>query len=421
METPETKELWEKAIEWTIQHYAYVAVMDGCPMDYPYGTFPQLILAANHPLPSFREDQTFASLMEALVSKRFLGGFIGYEVKDQVEELHTRHSGQSGFPFSCFFEAELIIRPEGASLAIEGKNPKKIHAEIRELQLAQCSVQISGLKQVTDQATYIDKVAQIKKHIAEGDVYELNYCIRWEAQTQIFHPSAVYRNLRSLAKMPFGGLFKMKDCYILSGSPERFLKLDGDKVISQPIKGTARRDRNPREDEQNKLALKTSEKERAEHMMIVDLMRNDLARTARLGSIEVEELFGIYSFPGVHQMISTITAEKSSAASPAAILEKAFPMGSMTGAPKIMAMKLIDDLEFMGRGPFSGTFGYIDPKGDFDFNVLIRSMYFHEGRKELFWYAGGAITWDSDPEEEYRECLLKTAIIRKILQIPPAK
>ena len=213
----------------------------------------------------------------------------------------------------------------------------------------------------------------------------------------------------------------MKDCYILSASPERFLKREKSKIISQPIKGTAPRGLNPIDDERNIETLKNSEKELAEHMMIVDLMRNDLTRTARLGTIEVEELFGIYSFPGVHQMISTITAEKSIESTSAEVLEMAFPMGSMTGAPKIMAMKIIDQLETTGRGPFSGSIGYIDPQGNFDFNVLIRSLYYQEGSQKLFWYAGGAITWDSNPEEEYQECLLKTELLCKTLNIPPLK
>lgn len=421
MENREQSALWEKAIAWTINNYAYVAVMDGHSMPYPYGTFPQLILAAQHPLPDFQEKHTFMSIKNGLGSGRFLGGFIGYEVKDQVEDLRTRRSGTSGFPSSCFFEAELIIRPEGTGIAIEGKEAERILTQIRKEEVGDAFIEIDNIRQLCSKDAYLKKVNQIKTRIAEGDVYELNYCIRWEAQAKTFKPAEVYRQLRKLSKMPFGGLFKMQDSYILSASPERFLKLEANKIISQPIKGTARRSPNPEEDRQLKASLQESIKERAEHMMIVDLMRNDLARTARLGTIEVEELFGIYSFPGVHQMISTITAEKSVDSSPADVLEKAFPMGSMTGAPKIMAMKLIDELEITGRGPFSGTFGYIDPQGNFDFNVLIRSLYFHKESQKLFWYAGGAITWDSDPEEEYRECLLKTEILCKTLNISPLK
>jgi para-aminobenzoate synthetase component 1 len=215
--------------------------------------------------------------------------------------------------------------------------------------------------------------------------------------------------------MPFASLFKLHEKYVLCASPERFLKKEGTKIISQPIKGTMKRGKNEAEDEILKYQLRHSEKEIAENMMIVDLVRNDLARTAKTGTVKVEEIFGIYTFPQVHQMISTVTAQIDEKTSIVEVIKNAFPMGSMTGAPKIKAMELIEQYEKTKRNVFSGAIGYMTPNQDFDFNVVIRSIFYDNSQKYLSFQAGSAITYDSVAVKEYEECLLKTKAIREVL------
>jgi para-aminobenzoate synthetase component 1 len=216
--------------------------------------------------------------------------------------------------------------------------------------------------------------------------------------------------------MPFSVYLKQQPRYVLGASPERFLKKTSNRLVSQPIKGTIRRGRTTTEDEALKLALRNSEKEQAENLMIVDLVRNDLARSAETGSVQVDELFGIYSFQQVHQMISTVSATARADASLAEILGNAFPMGSMTGAPKIRAMQRIDELEATRRGVFSGAIGYITPDGDADFSVVIRSVLYNATDQYASFMVGSAITYDADPEQEYAECLLKASAMRSVLE-----
>lgn len=201
----------------------------------------------------------------------------------------------------------------------------------------------------------------------------------------------------------------------MSASPERFLKRNGTHVVSQPIKGTARRAENMEEDEGLKEALRTDEKERSENIMIVDLVRNDLSHYASKGSVIVEELCKIYTFEQVHQMISTITASVALEIDSVDLIKSVFPMGSMTGAPKIAAMQLIEKLESTKRGLYSGAIGYFAPNGDFDFNVVIRSILYNAEKQFVSFSVGSAITARSVPEKEYEECLLKAKAMRTVL------
>ncbi|MFY7988966.1 MAG: chorismate-binding protein, partial [Flavobacterium sp.] len=194
-----------------------------------------------------------------------------------------------------------------------------------------------------------------------------------------------------------------------------YLRKEGLKVISQPIKGTARRSLDVKQDEQLKSDLAQNEKERSENIMIVDLVRNDLSHTATKGSVQVEELCQIYTFKQVHQMISTIVSEVENTTSPIEILRTTFPMGSMTGAPKISAMQIIEALEETKRGLYSGTVGYFTPTGDFDFNVVIRSILYNSQNKYLSFSVGSAVTAQAIPEMEYEECLLKAKAMFEVL------
>jgi len=235
------------------------------------------------------------------------------------------------------------------------------------------------------------------------------------AEQALINPISVFQKLNSLSPMPFASLYKLEHKYLICCSPERFLKKSGSRIISQPIKGTARRDVDPKKDEQIKEELQNSEKERAENMMIVDLVRNDLAHSSKPGTTKVEEFFGIYTYNQVHQMISTISSELKDGLAFTEAIKNAFPMGSMTGAPKIKAMELIETYEESRRGLFSGAVGYITPEQDFDFNVVIRSVLYNAATKYLSFQTGSAITYDSVAEKEYEECLLKAKAILQVL------
>jgi len=262
---------------------------------------------------------------------------------------------------------------------------------------------------------YLEKVKTIKHHIVEGDIYELNLCMEYYSDETHLSPLSCYWKLNQTSPMPFSVLQKIQEKYLLCASPERFIKKQGSQLISQPIKGTIRRVSNDQEDQILKHQLRYDEKELAENMMIVDLVRNDLARSAEPGSVKVEEMFGIYSFKYLHHMISTITSQLRTEVDPVDAIKFAFPMGSMTGTPKIKAMELIDHYEHSKRGIYSGAAGYFTPEGDFDFNVIIRSLMYDPINSILSFQVGSAITSDSIAEKEYQECLLKAQAITQVL------
>jgi para-aminobenzoate synthetase component 1 len=243
----------------------------------------------------------------------------------------------------------------------------------------------------------------------------MNFCQEFYSEDAVINPLELFTELNNLSPTPFANYFKIDNQYIISATPERFLSRRGNKLISQPIKGTSSRNSDSKRDRMQKEELLLNEKERAENVMIVDLVRNDLTKSAKQGTVRVEELFGIYSFKQVHQMISTVVCERHENLSNPRIIANTFPMGSMTGAPKIMAMQLAEKYERSKRGVYSGAIGYFAPDGDFDFNVVIRTILYNKDQKYLSFHVGSAITLDSDPEKEYEECLLKGKAIRAVL------
>jgi len=263
---------------------------------------------------------------------------------------------------------------------------------------------------------YFRKVRHILDHIRRGDIYEVNFCQEFYAEDTEIDALRTYNRLNTISNAPFATFLKLSDKYLLSASPERYLRKEGTKIISQPIKGTAKRSADPTEDEQLKAILSNDAKERAENIMIVDLVRNDLSKSALKGTVVVEELCKVYSFQQVHQMVSTISAEVAKDKNPVAIIKETFPMGSMTGAPKVSAMKIIEDSEAFKRGLYSGAVGYFTPEGDFDFNVVIRSILYNATKKYVSYSVGGAITAKAIPEQEYEECLLKAKAMREVLE-----
>jgi para-aminobenzoate synthetase component 1 len=264
---------------------------------------------------------------------------------------------------------------------------------------------------------YLATITALRQHILRGDCYEINFCQEFFAQPATIDPLATWRSLGEASPNPFSAFYRLDNSYLLCASPERYLKKSGDTLFSQPIKGTSARDRlDPVLDQAQHEQLYNSPKDRSENVMVVDLVRNDLSRICVPGSVAVTELFGVYPFPQVHQMISTVTGRMQPGLHWTEAIRSTFPMGSMTGAPKNRVVELIALYERSRRGIFSGAVGYVTPDGDFDFNVVIRSIMYNEANKYLSYQVGSGITFYSDPAAEYEECLIKAKGIRTALK-----
>ncbi len=350
----------------------------------------------------------------------WLFGSLSYDLKNEIEALQSKHPDHIEMPDMHFFQPQHLIRVKDktALVSSETDDPFFILEKIKAIFPKPSSPILNkfNINSRIGKETYLDSVRSLRQHIIEGDVYEINYCQEFFSENAQINPFALFENLRQQSPTPFSAFYRYKDRYLLCSSPERFLKKESSKLISQPIKGTIKRSLDPLKDDHLRSTLFNSEKDRAENVMIVDLVRNDLARSCVPGSVKVEELFGIYGFPQVYQMISTVVGELRPEVSPLDAIRNAFPMGSMTGAPKVMSMKLIEHYEKSKRGLYSGTVGYISPEMDFDFNVVIRSILYNASNQYLSFHTGGAIVYDSIPEQEYEECLLKGKAIRTVLE-----
>jgi len=354
-----------------------------------------------------------------LHSGDWLFGHFGYDLKNETENLHSSHFDGIQFPDLHFFVPEIVIKLTREQLFIYSDlyAPDVLSAIESSATNFIATHPGANIQQRISKEVYINSVEKIRQHILRGDCYEMNFCQEFFAENVLLDPVALYRQITSISPVPFAALYRLNDKYAISASPERFLKKTGSRIISQPIKGTAKRipaDNNL--DEKAKQLLLGSAKERAENIMIVDLVRNDLSRVCKEGTVQVEELFGIYSFPQVHQMISTVAGEVGENLDWTAIIKATFPMGSMTGAPKRRVMELIESFEQTKRGLFSGSIGYKAPNGDFDFNVVIRSILYNTSTQYVSFQAGSAITFYSQAEKEYEECLLKAAAIKTVLE-----
>jgi len=355
----------------------------------------------------------------------WLFGYFGYDLKNEVENLRSNNSDYLNFPDLYFFQPIFLVIAENGNVIFYypkiKRNTDEIYEIIERLERDNEDIRQNwDLRQKFDiksrftREEYVETVQKLKEHIKRGDIYEINFCQEFYAKAMI-NPQDNYLKLNTLSPTPFSVFLKLKQNYLISASPERFMKKQGTKIISQPMKGTIRRGSTEEEDGALKEKLASDVKERAENVMIVDLVRNDLSRTAKKGSVEVEELCGIYTFPQVHQMISTVVSEIEEEDTVKCI-KNAFPMGSMTGAPKVKSMELIEKYEKSKRGLYSGSVGYFSPNGDFDLNVVIRSMFYNEKNKYLSYSVGGAITYLSDPQKEYEECLLKAKAMKQVLE-----
>lgn len=335
----------------------------------------------------------------------WLFGYLGYDLKNHLEDLDSKNTDPVQAPDMYFMVPDVILKIDhisGKSRLVKGDLPtehkinERVVSEIPEFSLEHLSLQ-------TSRKDYINKIKESQRRITEGEFYEINLSHQMEGKCS-GNGFGLYHQMKEVGPVPFGAYLKLKNIEVCCQSPERFIRKEGSKVFSQPIKGTSQRGKSSSEDSQLRERLQQSEKEKAENLMIVDLVRNDLSHIAKKGSVRVPKLFEIESFETVHQMVSTIEAEAEEN-NPVAILSACFPMGSMTGAPKIRTMKTIEELEDYRRGIYSGAIGYIEPNGDFDFNVVIRTAILKNDR--LYYAVGGAITSDSDPEKEWEETMIK--------------
>lgn len=351
-------------------------------------------------------------------SDRYIFGGLSYDLKNEVEALHSDHSDRLGFPLVLFWAPEYVVEvTDNKHIYRYGNQNKESDTFVRDfLQKAADTKNHPLPKQLVSsigKEEYLRQIENLKQHIQAGNIYEINFCQEYFAENvELEDPLGSYFQLNRITQAPYSVYLDLEEFRVLCGSPENYIRKNGKILRSSPIKGTHKRGRSPEEDEIFREKLRNDEKERSENVMIVDLVRNDLSRLAVKGSVHVDELFGIYTFETVHQMISTISCELHASTTFTDVLRASFPMGSMTGAPKISAMLLSEEHEKFRRGLYSGSLGYIAPNGDFNFNVVIRSLLYNTERRYISCPVGGAITISSIPENEYEECQVK---IRGIL------
>lgn len=352
-------------------------------------------------------------------------GYLSYDIKNEIENLTSDNNDGLKFPTLHFFVPKVVLQVDSESISVsyDDEFTLKYEAEnIYQLCINSASKKIKNkttspiIKAKINRGEYIKTINTLKQEIHKGNIYEVNFCQEFFAENAKINPPGIYKRLNNISRAPFTAFCKLNEHYAICASPERYIQKRGNELISQPIKGTIKRSEDNTEDEQLKRTLQQNKKEQSENVMIVDLIRNDLSRIAKPKSVNVDELFEIYTFEQLHQMISTIRCEISPKVSFTDIIKSTFPMGSMTGAPKVSAMRLIEQYESTKRGLYSGTIGYIDPNGDFDFNVVIRSILYNSKSSYLSFMVGSAITDKANAEEEYEECLLKAKAMFEVLK-----
>jgi para-aminobenzoate synthetase component 1 len=365
--------------------------------------------------------EAFSSLKKFYnLHQDWMFGHFSYDLKNELSFFQSKHPDHIEFPDLFFFIPEIIVmmKEREVSITAPDGNAEKIFNDISKADSTQDVTLKTNVdfKQRFSEEEYIQTIQALRQHILRGDCYEINFCQEFYANPVRLNPMAVFNLLGNESPNPFSAFYKLNDKFLLCASPERYLKKTGQQLISQPIKGTWKRNFESVEaDNKNKILLQENSKERSENVMVVDLVRNDLSTICEEGSVQVEELYGVYTFPQVHQMISTITGILPDNKDWIDAIEATFPMGSMTGAPKRRVMELIEQYERTRRGIFSGAVGYVNPDGDMDFNVVIRSILYNETKEYLSYQVGSGITFYSDPKSEYEECLLKASAIKKVL------
>lgn len=421
---PNRKQLKTKLLAWA-QQFDDVAWLDSNDYEQTHGSF-QAVLAVDA-LTSIRTDyqNAFEKLHEYQTStKDWLFGYLTYDLKNDVEALSSKNYDELHFPDLYFFQPKKLFLISDTHIELSYLNFVADELETDWKDILEFATETKSASEAnpvkisvrTSKDSYFEKVNTMLRHMERGDIYEANFCQEFYSEGTQIDPLKTFFHLNTISKPPFASFFKHQSHYALSASPERYLLKKGTSVISQPIKGTAKRLQNAEQDAEMTALLENDPKERSENIMITDLVRNDLSRIAEKGSVTVEELCKIYTFEQVHQLISTIRCKVPKETAAVSILENTFPMGSMTGAPKIRAMQLIEELEDAKRGLYSGAIGYFTPTGDFDFNVVIRSILYNSATNYVSFSVGGAITAKSVPEKEYEECLLKAKAMREVLE-----
>jgi para-aminobenzoate synthetase component 1 len=413
------REIKEKVLNWAQQFNTF------CFLDnHQYQIAPhtlECILGAGtrRKISANAGDKTLAQLQQFIDEKQtWLFGHLGYDLRNEQDPAIVYPTDHIQFPDLFFFEPEVIIRLNEKEMIIIADDPEVIYKSVIAVQPAKMeSLQPPVvLKNRMQRDEYLSVIRQLQKHILRGDCYEINFCQEFYSDRAEIDPVAVYKRLMAVSPNPFSALYRLNDKWLICASPERFLKKQANRILSQPIKGTSKRvSADSLKDELSKEELLHSAKDRSENVMVVDLVRNDLSRICLEGTVHVDELYGIYSFPQVHQMISTVSGVLKNDISFAGMIEATFPMGSMTGAPKKRVMELISRYEKIRRGIFSGALGYISPEGDFDLNVVIRSIMYNASLSYLSIQAGSGITFYSDAEKEWEECLLKVSAMKDVL------
>ena len=346
--------------------------------------------------------------------KDWIFGWIGYDARRSLEHFDFEDLESSQFPQLFLFVPKNVFKIKGANVEVVKGEWREEFEPWLSMEPTNSSANIRLMPRFTFEE-YQAHFNQLQRQIALGNIYEVNYCVPFQAKANLSDVPAIWKRIYSQTEAPFSAYAQYNSHHVMCASPERYLRKVGNRVISQPIKGTIRRGNSDEEDEQLRQHLRQSKKERSENVMIVDLVRNDLSRCAKRSSVKVDELFGAYTFKTVHHLISTVSCEVEPSVSWVDLIQATFPMGSMTGAPKVSAMQLIGQHELTERGLYSGSIGYIEPSGDFDFNVVIRSVQYDDKAALVSCHVGGALTAQSNAEEEYQECLLKAKAVLSAL------
>ena len=420
--TVDISEFKSNLLNWS-QQFETLIWLDSNNHNQQYNSF-DCALAADE-FTSIKTDyyNAFEKLKEyQTLTKDYIFGYLTYDVKNDVEQLSSSNFDGLNFADLYFFQPKklIFVKKEAVEFHYLKMIDDEIESDFEEIKKAKAPKieKINSdinIKHRIPQKEYHSKIDEILAHIQRGDIYEVNFCQEFYAENTTINPVKVYRHLNEISAPPFASFLKLDNKIALCASPERYIKKEGLKIISQPIKGTAKRVQSKLDDTQLAANLMQNEKERAENVMIVDLVRNDLSKTAKKGSVKVEELCKVYSFKQVHQLISTVVSEVKENTHPVDVIRDTFPMGSMTGAPKVAAMKIIEKFEESKRGLYSGTVGYFTPENDFNFNVIIRSILYNASKKYVSYSVGGAITAKSIPDKEYEECLLKAKAMKYVL------
>jgi para-aminobenzoate synthetase component I len=411
-------EIKQKVLNW-LRPFSTFCFLDNHQYHIEPHTFECIAAAGTKRSIETNAGVALAALQEFIDSgPTWLFGHLGYDLKNESEQLVSKHPDRIGFPDLYFFEPEQLVRLTERELIIHAPDPTAVYSSIISTFSAtlQSPDQPLEITNRIEKEEYLSIIESLRQRIRRGDCYEINFCQEFFASNANIDPVQIYSKLSEVSPNPFSALYRTKDKWLICASPERFLKCQGQQLISQPMKGTSERVLHDlKEDQHRRDDLFHSNKDRSENVMVVDLVRNDLAKVCEEGTVKVDELYGIYSFPQVHQMVSTVSGMLKPELNFTQIIRACFPMGSMTGAPKKRVMELIEEYERTRRGIFSGALGYISPTGDFDFNVVIRSILYNASSGYLSLPAGSGITFYSDPEQEWNECMLKAAAMKKVL------